>query len=246
MQIDDDRKGAFVHFSSSVSKNNKKVVIDTLNDVMRATEKNKEFFYGLLVEAYGWWEESEEFANISHTADGFVKNSLFNDHRIMLRTNLYPEEKTGFKLKRSHDGAVVKKALLHEIGHLFDYYFATPDKDIKDELRSRMFKDRENFRNEEFFKLLDIYESQNGLSDSEEFKKAWRADIETTFKGKDEKEISGICSRLLYYSPLYKNPEMNPNKQVNIKLEDGIDDKELADADKVREEISPGSFSLAA
>lgn len=241
----DDRKGVKVYFSPKVRPKSKKTILNTLNDVMNKTEKNKEFFHNMNVKAYGLWSEREEFADNKYSMLGFSSPSIYDDYTIIIRTNRDYRKEPGFNLRHTYKDSRINAVLLHEIGHLFDFYFAKPNEELKKDILERLAQGKEKIMTEEFFELYEMYEAQNSLSDSEDFKEAWQKDVETSFKGKSEAEITDKCTKLEYYSPLYNHGELNPNKQINLKLDDGIDDKEVADADKARQELYAQLFAYA-
>jgi hypothetical protein len=85
------------------------------------------------------------------------------------------------------------------------------------------------------------------LSDSKEFREAWRKDLNIAFKGKSKAENDKLNEKLWYFSPTRFGSffDLDDNKLHDIILEDGIDDKEIDYGDQARMEIFAQLFAYA-
>lgn len=223
----------------------KNAVQEAFQEVYNKTSKNKEIFNDLRINIFKNWEESPFSENFSDGRMGFTKYPVGDiGKNIYLQTNEYDDINSSViinnKITRKE---AIRETAIHEFGHLFDFYFANPDEDVFNRLREIILsgKDYVDKHDKEYRKLLNEYCKQNGLSDSEKFKQAWKEDVENTFKGKYDVFALNTKIQLGYFSPTHSYD----NKLSKIKTEDGINDKELLLADRAREEIFAQLFAYA-
>ena len=227
------------NFESSVKTLTQDFIKDTVWDIYNRANKNQAFFDGLK------FNVSALFDNIPESKSGYTKYPIADKEKnIYIQTG----ESTQYDPFSIHpqytEYSRIKETTLHELGHIFDFYFANPNPEIKEKLQtilsSKDISDKTG--DKEFYELLKLYVSQNGLSDSEEYKEAWRSDVEREFKGKLTGYNNIKVNNLAYFSPKLKNENMY---KKDIILEDGINDKELQQADKAREEVFAQLFAYA-
>ena len=239
-----ENSGIKYKFDSNVGYASKQAIQGKFSDICSKAVKNQEFFDGLKVNVYGNWEDSYELKKISDGRMGFTKYPVSdNGKNIYLQTMEF--DTRGSLVNGSIANLkLINESAVHELGHVFDYYFANPDKDITNELR-KMFNIGNAYideHREEYCRLMEKYRTQNGLSDSDVFKEAWKTDVEKAFQGKSKSKISGKTLRLGYFAP---NHSFDKYAKSKIKLEDGIDEHEILYADRAREEIFAQLFAYA-
>ena len=231
-------------FDSNVSTNSRITIKQTFENIQSKVSKNMEFFNGINVRVFGSWEESYEYSQISDGRMGFTTYPINSDLRnIYLQTKEVNRTSTSLITGFGASSKSISETAAHELGHTFDYYFATPDAEIVNELREMYTlgaEHREKYK-KKYNKLLEKYKTRNGLSDSEKFKQAWKQDVENKFMNKNDTSSLNERFKLGYFSPTYSFD----NKFSKIKLKDGIDDKELLMADRAREEIFAQLFAYA-
>ena len=232
-------------FDSNVGFVSKNTLKKAFSDIQSRATKNQEFFSGLTINVYGMWEESYEFKKITDGRMGFtVYPVVDNGRNIYLQTLEISSTENSLVKRFMANQSEIKETAMHELGHVFDYYFANPDKKTEDGLRQMYKLGRKyiNCHKEEYARLLEMYRKTNGLSDSDVFKEAWKNDVEKEFKSKSKTKIFNKTVRLGYYSP---DNTFNRDKKNRIKLEDGIDEQEIVLSDRAREEIFAQLFAYA-
>ena len=183
--------------------------------------------------------------DFSDKKQGFTAYPIFTKGKnIWLQTNELQGTGDNKKFVPA-DQDQIKENTLHEIGHLFDFHFSTPDVEVVQKLKYAMSKESAPTEEEtkEFDALLAEYKKHNGLSDSEEYKQAWKNDVERAFKGYFSFENKAKTEKLGYFSPTASYD--GDDKGKDITLRDGIDDKELELADRAREEVFAQLFAYA-
>jgi hypothetical protein len=204
------------------------------------SSKNKEFFDTLNIYAYKNWNEMGSNIDAEHIA--YTPNPLYEKeenttNKIYLTTEILNTDE-------------LKNAAVRELGHIFDRYFAKSDPELYDKIREYQAPVEDIFSHEfeyEYYVLLDKYFKQEHLSDSEEFREAWRKDLNIAFQGKSKTENDKLCEKLWYFSPTRFGSvyDFDDKKLHDIVLEDGIDDKEIDYGDQAREEIFAQLFAYA-
>lgn len=121
----------------------------------------------------------------------------------------------------------LKNNLLHEIGHQFDFEYGNKNQNLKKQVSKFVNKEEWNSSEETIY---GKFEKQRDLSDSEEFKQAWKKDVEIMNK-KD-------FSKLGEFSPEYSN-------EKDINFDDGLSKEEIEYADVARNEEFAQLFAYA-
>lgn len=236
--------GITYHFSETVRAESQKTIQDAYSEIREKSCKNKDFFDDLNVHICGLWDETGE-SDLDYETMGYVMFPILEESKkINLRTNRSLKyNDLGALLHPALSPEVLKANALHELGHLFDFNFASPNPELVEKLKNILNSaESENdlARNREASILASEYFKQNGLSDSEEFETAWRKDLQKAFKGKPKKENEELLKKLDYYSPKYFDEGF-----LRITLEDGIDEDEMILGDDARQEIFAQLFSYA-
>ena len=242
-----ENKGVGIYFSPKTKARTKRIVTKNISNIVEKSDRNMDFFNKMRIYVYRDWSESSKMGDdIPKEANAYTSSPLLSELNLLyIKTDLDHKRHRwsifGSKLNKSE----IKEALLHEVGHSFDYYFASTDKEIESTLKEIATENNPD-RSEEFKELFGIYMQQSGLSDSDAFKEAWKKDMETAFKGKSRNDIEKECAKLRYYSPLINHKQYSSKfENKELILEDGISDEELAVADRVREEIFAELFCYA-
>ena len=249
--------GITYYFSKSVKPESQKTIQNTLSEVREKSWKNKDFFDNLNIDAYGSWDEYPD-KYIPYYTVGFTKDpAIAGEKRIRLRTNNSFKKSLEYYFKfdiealfnRKIKLEILKDYLLHELGHLFNHNFANPDKELAENVKSLNDKDIYSLSLAEVQEYIDLHEKyfkQNELSDSEEFKEAWKRDLHIAFKGKSNNENEILLDQLGYFSPKYFDESSHDDEESNeIILEDGINEEEMEIGGKARSEIFAQLFAYA-
>lgn len=224
--------------SPYVTEQTSQTIFATLEDLKKRSSGNS-LFNGLKLTVLSNWKDSKvlPYRNFPSTRQGFTSYPIFmEDKSIVLQTNELQGTGDDRKIVPA-DQAQIKENTLHEIGHLFDFYFAKPDEEIVQKLKETMdVKEKPTKEDyDKFDALLTEYKKNNGLSDSDEYKQAWKKDVEKAFKGYFPFENREKSDNLGYFSP--KAVYDGDDNGKKITLGDGIDDEELDFADRAREEV---------
>lgn len=243
--------GITYHYSDKVKQQSLKTISDTYSEIREKSSKNKEFFDDLNVYVYGLWDEADDKnSNLNYFIAGKAFYPVFADSKsIYLKTN------RSFKASGNYYdlGALIyptidldklKTNALHELGHIFDYNFAKPDSELVSKMK-KIIKSTDDMKdleaNNEFVELYEQYCKQNGLSDSDEFKEAWKKDVQIAFKGQSRRHNNKLMDKLYYFSPKI----FDGSDESAIILEDGINDAEMDLSDKTRQEVFAQLFAYA-
>jgi len=243
------KNGITYHYTEKIKPQSQAAIEHAITRVFEKSRKNISFFYGLKLEVQGSWDETKEFKNKNYWEQGFTYDPAIKKV-IHLKTNRSSAIEFGTLFHPTISNEKLEENALHELGHLFNTYFANPDKELKERLKELYLMGGKNCKEiaEEYTRLNEIYCRQNGLSDSKEFKEAWRKDVNNAFKGKSRWKTSITDSNLGYFSPIFEFSQIDKNKidhSKEITLNDGIDDKELDCADLPRDEIFSQLFAFA-
>lgn len=237
-----DKSSIYFYYDPNTTQNAQRTVNFAVKTLVAKTNKNKDFFDNMtfyIMDDYKNTPKSSIFtkfikrkADNIHTA-GITINPVYNLNKKEIAINTNP---TNWFIRQLHsprfnnyrNSAELKEVTLHEIGHLFDAYFGEePSSDVQAASENLI-------NNTEVFDVLWEYICTSELSDSEEFKKAWRDDLEILAQRGDCKVLQ---DNLGYFSPEFFTNE--------IDITDGIDDKELNSSDKERSEVFAQAFAYA-
>ena len=154
----------------------------------------------------------------------------FNDGKreIVLKTEELEVPRKWFYNSKSKE--YLEQATMHEIGHMFDNYYGLKDvtKMQKALQQPKVDEASEYTANQE--KILNDYMRNKDLSDSEEFKRIWKNDIEEYYKNCNFFQKSGLKD---YFSAF------------GIDITDGLDKDEIEKADSLRSEDFAHLFGYA-
>jgi len=124
----------------------------------------------------------------------------------------------------------VTQATMHEIGHQFDDQFGYCDPKLLREVKKLpLWTDDEGTKEQQ--KLYDTFLKNKDLSDSNEFKKAWKQDVQNLGK-------SSLSNFLFKHSHI-------DYYVFDVDITDGVTDDEVEEADSHRNEIFAQLFSYA-
>ena len=227
------------NFEGAVKRQSQDLIKNTVLDVYDKSCKNQSFFEGLNFNVYS------SFDNKNKSKFGFTNYPVMDNWKNIYIQTCEPNQPNSFSIVPEYTNySRIKETTLHELGHIFDFYFATPDPQVKEQLHKILSSKEicEKVSDEDFYNLLREYTSQNGLSDSDEYKEAWRSDVEREFKGKSKTKNNIKLDRLAYFAPTLKNENMY---KTDIILNDGINEDELQQADRAREEVFAQLFAYA-
>lgn len=238
--------GITYSFSKKVKSKSRNIIQNIFSELRQKSWKNSAFFDDLEILVYGRWGETCNTKNISPFNEGFVNYPVVDESKkITLRTKRNFLSDSIMALIFPVMGKnKLKTVAIHELGHLFDFNFATPDPDLVSKMKE-FIKSTDDIssldNNKEFAPLAKQYCLSNGLSDSDKFNDAWRKDVELAFKGHSVKSNNKLIDKLGYYSPVNFDDCDNPL----IRLDDGIDDEEIEYADRARQEVFAQLFAYA-
>ncbi len=126
--------------------------------------------------------------------------------------------------------AYVEQATMHEIGHMFDNYYGQKD----NKLLKQVVQIGNNTKLDNYSptqeKIIDKYYKNKDLSDSEEFKLAWKKDLEAYYAN------VGFLERYSF---------KNYYSAFDIDITDGINSEEMEKADTLRSEDFAELFGFA-
>ena len=229
----------YFRYDSDVDTESRNVIKNYVKDLIKKS-KNKEFFSNINVFITKDLKKSslqgvnnkklfEYFKDQSNGTQGVAIAPWLNNDKLEV---FIKTENSVLKLFDTQIPATeLKNNTAHELGHLFDYYFgANHDSNIVEKLSSFNIENEEEYDN-----LAEQYRSCCDLSDSEEFKKAWKTDVENL----------GKSSYLERKYTEYKLAYSNPTNHCNIDITDGIDDEEIALTDLARSETFAQLFSYS-
>lgn len=121
----------------------------------------------------------------------------------------------------------ISQAILHEIGHQFDDYFGQCSKYLQKKVSEMSFETS----NENDEKIMLEYLRTKDLSDTKEFKSAWKKDAENL-------DDSSFLNKLFNKLPFEYTP-------YEIDISDSVTEEEVEQSDNARSEIFAQLFSYA-
>lgn len=226
-----------IKYVSDVNQDSKAIIENCCSDLVNKSSKNIDFFSKINIfvdKRFGKKclknvnnkDYFIEFSSSSRSANGlFVPPGLNNGSLdVFIRTN------RGSKKIKYND---LNFNVTHEVAHAFDYYFGENHDDKTIEILS-------NFKNysgddKEFLELQENYLNTCYLSDTEEFKEAWKTDVEKL--GQLNSSQRKQTEKRLGY--------INPTNYSKIDITDGVDEEEMTLADTDRMETFAQLFSFA-
>lgn len=233
------------NFGNSVEKHAQDVVQKAILKIYNSSTKNQAFFDGLCLNVYESWDDPDSPRKMPDLKFGYTRYPIADTQKnIFVKTCINQPVSSGIN-NLYLNYSVINETVLHELGHIFDYYFANPDPELKSKLQWIMASEENcnTVDDKVFNELLKKYKSQNGLSDSEEYKNAWKSDMENVFKGRTSARCEYVLDDLGYFAPDFQGG--NSENKNTIILKDGISEEELELADRSREEVFAQLFACA-
>ena len=241
-------------FNDKVKPESQQVILQAMENLYKSSNKNLSFFDGTNINVLGLWEDSEETNGVSYYTGGYTMDPARTEGKnIYIKTNksLIREPITSW-FNSVIDASTIKCVLFHELGHVFDNYFSTSNESLKTEV-NYLWKEyisteegspEEKSYYQSFLDLYKEYIKEDSLSDSDEFKNAWKEDVENSFKGKNWLDRFKKNRKLGYFNPTndYHYPG---DRGKEIELEDGISNEEVDFADGSRREVFAQCFAYA-
>lgn len=227
----------YFHYSADVTAKQKQAVKSAVVDLKDKTKKNRAFFINLHMNVCNNRNDLKEHTSFSR----YIKQQdLDNDNVIGVAT--FPLYNNGvkeiiIKTENSNSGFLgcfkkdwsyntIYESTLHELGHEFDDYFGQRNPEVENEYKSL----NANYQKPQD-ELAKIIDRTTGLRNSEEFKEAWRKDVNKIGqKTKKEQEKLGY---------------IKPDFYSKIDISDGVNDIELEEAEMDRGEAFAQLFAYA-
>lgn len=249
-----------ISYSRHVSEEARNAVRKATKELQQRVKKNRQFFDNLYInvcqnatdaagDEYSLGDKFRKSDIMSQIClEGLTTHPEFMDKQkeVIVRTG----NRWFFNWGEEFTPSKIKGILYHELGHQFDFAFTKPDKELLNIIKQLgVIKNEENITNEEW-KQVSEFEKKSGLSDTEEFKKAWQKDA--TIIGKTlTKEVkrSGIMGSIIDICAGKKKENglgyFSPDSVSGIDISDGVDDNEVEEADRERSETFAQLFAYA-
>ena len=227
----------YFKYYQNVTEESRNTVKTTVQNFKGKIKNNKNFLRGYTfhtVTSYKDLEpESELTKYVKENSDdffatgGMTTSVLSNKGKkeIIINVNNYGITSIWSDNKSSSD---ISQAILHEIGHQFDDWFGQCDNDLSEKVKQLPICTS----TEEDDKVMEEYLMTKDLSDTADFKKAWKKDAENL-----SKDMS-LLGRLFNKIPFEYTP-------YDIDITDGVTDKEVELSNNSRSEIFAQLFSYA-
>ncbi len=228
----------YFRYDSDVDTESRDVIKNYVKDLIKKS-KNKEFFSNINVFITKDLKKSslqgvhnkklfEYLVDQKNGVQGLAINPALNNDKLEIFIKI--ENSVMGLFDTQIPAAELKNNTTHELGHLFDYYYGANH-------NSKTVSKLSNYNipKAEWGRIAEEYMNNCNLSDSEEFKKAWKADVES-------------LGQLSYFERKYTEYKLgysNPTNYSKIDITDGIDDNEMALADIDRSETFAQLFSYA-
>ena len=226
----------YFRYYKDVNDNSKTAVKTAVQNFKNSIKKNKNFLKGFdfhIVNSYKdlkkqsrlttfVQEHSDEFGitgglTVSAASNGDKKEIIINVNNNGI-SSIWAKNK---------DTSAIKQATMHEIGHQFDDYFGSCKKDLVDKIRKMPVETD----SEEDERVMSEYLRTKDLSDTKEFKLAWKQDVEKL----NQNSLWDKCFNRLPF-------EYTP---YDIDITDGVTDADVEESDNARSEIFAQLFSYA-
>lgn len=226
----------YFHYSADVTNEKRQAVRDAVVNLKDKTNKNRSFFAGLHMNVCNNLDDLTEHTSFSkfvkqkkddENITGAATFPLYNNgiKEIIIKTEKSNSGFLGF-FKKDYSNETIYETTLHELGHEFDDYFGQRNPQAENQYKS-MNANYQNPKDE----LAKIIDRTTGLRNSDEFKNAWKKDVNKMKYMPDEE-----YKKLGYISPNYYS---------HIDITDGVDDNELEAAELDRGEAFAQLFAYA-
>ena len=231
----------YFRYYNGTSQDSRNAVKDAVTDFYRKVGENISFLLGTTIFVADEYGDIEGKAPLS----SYIKKHGDTDNPYTHGCTIFPELNAGKKeiiikteeyqfpynlFRKSLKPETIKQGVLHEIGHQFDNYFGTKNKRMLNRIKNIQISDNLTKMGKAH---VEEYSRHKDLSDSKEFKEAWKKDVEAL--GKDKKKYEKFKSgwTTSYYSA------------QEIDITDGVSNEEIEQADKARSEIFAQLFGYA-
>lgn len=226
----------YFKYYQNVSDDSKKAVKNAVLNFKQKIKTNKDFMKGFtfyVVNSYKDLEKKsaltkyvQENSDEFFATGGMTVSSNINEGKkeIILSVQKNGIESIWNDNKSRSD---ISQALLHEIGHQFDDYFGSCDSKLREKIRTMHFE----INSKEDEKIFSRYLKTKDLSDTKDFKAAWKKDV-SEFGGRS------LWQKLFNTFPFEYTP-------YEIDITDGVTDEEVEQSDNTRSEIFAQLFSYA-
>lgn len=229
----------YIYFNSyKVDSKYRDSVKETITDFQKKIKRNRNFLNNFTFHICGSYGDLNKNSNLTKYVSENSKDFEFTGgmttprignngkKEIILRTTNI----SIFGIKSNKALSDISQATMHELGHQFDDYFGNLDPLLKKEVEKLpLGTDDEGTEAQQ--KLYNKYLHEKDLSDSKEFKTAWKKDAQNLGK-----------SNLSNY--LFKHRHLD-YYVWDVNIEDGVTDEEVEEADESRSEIFAQLFSYA-
>ena len=227
----------YFHYSSDVKNELKQAVKDACLELKDKTKKNKAFFADIHMNICHSHDDLKGLSPFSimfkkskdenYTA-GATITPLYKDQikEIIIKTEDADTGILGF-FRKDYSYNTIYEATLHELGHEFSHSFGEPLPPPDENMIALMKK----YAKEPPKGAPELLSARTVLSGTEEFKEAWRKDVNKMKNMPDEE-----YEKLNYISP---------NLYSGIDVSDGVNDEELEQAAPDREEAFAQLFAYA-
>ena len=218
----------YFKYYKDVNDNSKRAVKSTVQNFKNRIKTNRKFLDGFkfhVVTSTGDLDMKSELTRAAagsyDDCGGLTVPPVLNKGKKEIIINA-----GGFYTNRSSSD--ISQLILHEIGHQFDYSFGKHDSVLEEKISKIIFPVPDGSEGD---KLYNRWMKTKDLSDSEEFKSAWKQDVERLNNGSF---LDKVFNKLPFeYTP------------YDIDISDGVTDEEVEEADSARSEIFAQLFSYA-
>lgn len=233
-----------IQYNPDINQNSINVIKNCVNDLIYKSNTNNDFFNDINIFVTKDLNKDSlkrvhnktlaEYLDFNYLTNALAINPMMNSgkNEIFIKT----EHKTLGVFKSNINKDELRHYTTHELGHLFDYYFGeNHDNNIVKKLSDLKSVEEDDEYAKMWEKLLIEYESKCHLSDTDEFKNAWKKDVENLGK------LKFLQRKYQEFVLQYSNP-INYSK---IDITDGISDEEMILSETDRMETFAQLFSYA-
>lgn len=238
--------GIKYYCTDSVKHDSFETIKNAISRTYRRSTKNKDFFNDIKIQIFGSWQESD-YPEASYFTRGIAMDPVAGEGKsIRLVTNKSFIHDITALFDKKEKLTDTEHYSIHELGHIFDNYFAKPNEQLLEQLKYIYKNGDENdeVTCEKFNKLWLEYIKDNSLSDTNDFKEAWKTDIEKAFKGKSERYIKSVNKKLGEFALDFEFDFGTIDGKL-VNAADGINEEEIELSDRNREEVFAQLFAYA-
>ena len=220
----------YFKYYSGVNDDSKNAVKTAVLNFQQRVKQNKRFLSGLniyVVNSYSQLPQNSRLTKEMSQSDNFFATGgvtvpkEINEGKKEIIVLARNQGITGIVFGANPSETDISQVTIHEIGHQFDTIFGNCPKELMNKVRQINFDN--TYTKEEA--IFSEYLHKKDLSDTKEFKKAWKDDV--------EKSANRFNEIPLEYTP------------YEIDISDGVTDEEVEQSDTARGEIFAQLFSYA-